>query len=45
MGPHVEVILKNWLKDSFNSDPNVGPRMIETTENVAKEEGGYRGRL
>ena len=37
MGPGGEVISENWLMDNFNSDPNVGLRMIETAENVAKE--------
>ena len=32
-----EVISENWLMDNFNSDPNVGLRMIETAENVGKE--------
>ena len=39
-GPGGEVISENWLMDNFNSDPNVGLRMIETAENVAKE-GGF----
>ncbi len=38
-GPGGEVISENWLMDNFNSDPNVGLRMVETAENVAKEEG------
>lgn len=38
-GPGGEVISENWLMDNFNSDPNVGLRMIETAENVAKEAG------
>jgi acetyl-CoA acetyltransferase len=38
-GPGAEVISENWLMDNFNADPNVGLRMIETAENVAKEEG------
>jgi acetyl-CoA acetyltransferase len=37
MGPGAEVISENWLMDNFNSDPNVGLRMIETAENVGKE--------
>jgi len=37
-GPGAEVISENWLMDNFNADPNVGLRMIETAENVAKEE-------
>lgn len=39
MGPGAEVISENWMMDNFNSDPNVGLRMIETAENVAKEGG------
>jgi len=39
-GPGAEVISENWLMDNFNSDPNVGLRMVETAENVAKE-GGF----
>jgi len=38
MGPGAEVISENWLMDNFNSDPNVGLKMIETAENVAKQE-------
>ena len=38
-GPGGEVISENWLMDNFNADPNVGLRMIETAENVAREEG------
>ncbi len=37
-GPGAEVISENWLMDNFNADPNVGLRMVETAENVAKEE-------
>jgi len=37
MGPGGEVISENWLMDNFNSDPNVGLKMVETAENVAKE--------
>ncbi len=40
MGPGGEVISENWLMDNFNGDPNVGLKMIETAENVAKE-GGF----
>ena len=36
-GPGAEVISENWLMDNFNGDPNVGLKMIETAENVAKE--------
>ncbi len=39
LGPGGEVISENWLMDNFNSDPNVGLRMVETAENVAREEG------
>jgi acetyl-CoA acetyltransferase len=39
-GPGGEVLSENWLMDNFNSDPNVGMRMVETAENVAKE-GGF----
>lgn len=38
-GPGGEVISENWLMDNFNADPNVGIKMIETAENLAKEEG------
>lgn len=38
-GPGGQVISENWLMDNFNSDPNVGLRMVETAENVAKENG------
>jgi len=40
LGPGAEVISENWMMDNFNSDPNVGLRMIETAENVSKE-GGF----
>ena len=39
MGPGGEVVSENWMMDNFNSDPNVGLRMIETAENVAREAG------
>jgi len=39
LGPGGEVISENWLMDNFNSDPNVGLRMVETAENVARDEG------
>jgi acetyl-CoA acetyltransferase len=39
MGPGAEVISENWMMDNFNADPNVGLKMIETAENVAKEGG------
>ena len=38
-GPGGQVISENWMIDNFNSDPNVGLKMIETAENVAKESG------
>ena len=38
MGPGAEVISENWLMDNFNADPNVGLKMVETAENVAKQE-------
>jgi acetyl-CoA acetyltransferase len=38
-GPGGEVISENWLMDNFNADPNVGLKMVETAENVAKDEG------
>ncbi len=40
LGPGAEVISENWLMDNFNSDPNVGLKMVETAENVAKD-GGF----
>ncbi|MBW2610103.1 MAG: thiolase family protein [Deltaproteobacteria bacterium] len=39
-GPGGMVDSENWLMDNFNSDPNVGLKMVETAENVAKE-GGF----
>ncbi len=36
-GPGGEVLSENWLMDNFNGDPNVGLKMVETAENVAKE--------
>ena len=38
-GPGGEVISENWNMDNFNSDPNTGKKMVETAENVAKENG------
>ena len=43
-GPGGEVISENWLMDNFNADPNVGLRMVETAENVAKEEASPKRR-
>ena len=39
-GPGGQVISEDWMMDNFNSDPNVGLKMIETAENVGKE-GGF----
>ncbi|MCF8130693.1 MAG: thiolase family protein [Deltaproteobacteria bacterium] len=39
-GPGGEVLSENWLMDNFNSDPNVGLKMVETAENVGKT-GGF----
>jgi acetyl-CoA acetyltransferase len=41
MGPGGEVIAENWVMDNFNADPNVVPplKMVQTAENVAKQEG------
>jgi acetyl-CoA acetyltransferase len=36
-GPGGEVISENWVMDNFNADPNVGLKMVETAENVAKD--------
>ncbi|MCF8104613.1 MAG: hypothetical protein K9K64_03960, partial [Desulfohalobiaceae bacterium] len=38
-GPGGEVISENWLMDNFNKDPWAGQAMIQTAENVAREEG------
>ena len=38
-GPGGQVISENWMMDNINCDPNVGLRMIETAENVAREIG------
>ena len=38
-GPGGEVISENWNMDNFNADPNTGKKMVETAENVAKENG------
>jgi acetyl-CoA acetyltransferase len=38
-GPGGEVISENWNMDNFNADPNTGRKMVETAENVAKENG------
>lgn len=39
LNPGGEVESENWMSDNFNSDPNVGLRMVETAENVAREAG------
>jgi acetyl-CoA acetyltransferase len=39
-GPGGQMISEDWMMDNFNSDPNVGMKMIETAENVGKE-GGF----
>ena len=38
-GPGGEVISENWNMDNFNADPNTGQKMVETAENVARENG------
>lgn len=38
-GPGGQVISEDWMMDNFNSDPNVGLKMIETAESVAKASG------
>ncbi len=42
MGPGGEVESENWMMDNFNGDPNVGLKMIQTAENVAKQIGATR---
>ncbi|MBW2029366.1 MAG: thiolase family protein [Deltaproteobacteria bacterium] len=39
LGPGGEVESENWMMDNFSNDPNVGLKMIQTAENVAKEIG------
>lgn len=41
-GPGGEIISENWVMDHFNNDPNVGLKMIQTAENVAREQGVTR---
>jgi acetyl-CoA acetyltransferase family protein len=41
-GPGGEVLSENWVMDNFNDDPNVGLKMVQTGENVAKEIGATR---
>lgn len=38
-GPGGEVLHENWMMDNFNKDPYAGQAMIQTAENVAKENG------
>ena len=38
-GPGGQVVSEDWMIDNFNSDPNVGMRMVETAERVGKEAG------
>ncbi len=42
LGPGGEVISENWMMDNFNKDPWGGMAMIQTAENVMKEEGFTR---
>jgi acetyl-CoA acetyltransferase family protein len=39
LGPGGEVESENWMMDNFNADPNVGLKMVQTAENVAREAG------
>ncbi len=39
LGPGGQVISENWMMDNFNKDPWAGQAMIQTAENVAREEG------
>ncbi len=39
LGPGGELESENWVMDSFNADPNVGLKMVQTAENVAREAG------
>ncbi len=39
LGPGGQVISENWMMDNFNRDPFAGQAMIQTAENVAREEG------
>ena len=42
MGPGGEVISENWMMDNFNRDLNVGLKMVQTAENVAKRIGATK---
>ncbi len=41
-GPGAQVISENWVMDQFNNDPWAKNAMIQTAENVAKENGVSR---
>ncbi|MBK5101529.1 MAG: thiolase family protein [Desulfobacteraceae bacterium] len=41
-GPGGQVESENWVMDNFNADPNVGLKMIQTAENVAKDIGATK---
>lgn len=42
LGPGGEVEFENWMMDNFNADPNVGLKMVQTAENVAKDIGATK---
>lgn len=42
LGPGGELIWESWMMDNFNRDPNVGLKMVQTAENVAKEIGATK---
>jgi acetyl-CoA acetyltransferase len=42
LGPGGEVESENWMMDNFNTDPNVGLKMVQTAENVAKDIGATK---
>jgi len=39
LGPGGEVESENWMMDNFNSDSNVGLKMVQIADNVARESG------
>lgn len=41
-GPGGQVVSENWMMDNFNNDPWAKNAMIQTAENVAKENGVTR---
>lgn len=41
-GPGGKIVAEDWVLDHFNSDPNVGLKMIQTAEGVAREVGATR---